>query len=374
LAHVVAELGRFLPPARLDVEPRGVHLAQREPARWTVLVRPRSEEDIRAVVLVASKAGVALIIGGGTAHGRPAPREGGSVQLDMTGLERTIDLDVRSQILRVQAGVSVAALRNRLHERRLFTGWTLSSEDPHTLGGVLSGVAVRWGARYGSPFDNLRGVVAVLPDGTIYREPVAPRRAMGPDLASLLLGTRGKMGILVEVAMRVMPWPAVSTVVELDLPTSRLIDLRGLFDAGLVPHLLECTADSNGAARVSASLHGRAAEVNAAVALLADLAGQPPRELLGMPVPAISSGEAAVVQWGALDTFVRAWAQDSRRTSFVLDCVTAHSLRVTGGGRRAHLACAQASTEGTWPAAQAGLDHLEGVKQRLDPLAILGRL
>jgi alkyldihydroxyacetonephosphate synthase len=57
----------------------------------------------------------------------------------------------------------------------------------------------------------LAGFTAVLPGGAIVTSKTVPRRAAGPDVASLMVGSEGTLGIVTEADLRVAPLPAERT-------------------------------------------------------------------------------------------------------------------------------------------------------------------
>ena len=112
-------------------------------------------------------------------------------------------LDHESLVVTAPAEMSLATV-----ERFLATsGHTLGLSDPRgeqTLGAWLADGAV--GARdpWEDPVDHLlAGFSAALPSGVRFRIASCPRRAAGPDLGALFLGTRGRFGRLLSADVRV---------------------------------------------------------------------------------------------------------------------------------------------------------------------------
>ncbi|MGE5450074.1 MAG: FAD-binding oxidoreductase, partial [Methanomassiliicoccales archaeon] len=68
----------------------------------------------------------------------------------------------------------------------------------------------QFSTKYGKIEDMLVGLQAVLPDGSIYENTIAPRTATGPRLDQLFLGAEGMFGIVTQVVLRVWPLPAAS--------------------------------------------------------------------------------------------------------------------------------------------------------------------
>ena len=57
---------------------------------------------------------------------------------------------------------------------------------------------------------------AVLPDGRVVRSKINPRRSAGPDVASLMIGSEGTLGIVTAVCVRILPRPPAVRTLLLD--------------------------------------------------------------------------------------------------------------------------------------------------------------
>lgn len=173
------------------------------------IARPRSTAEVAAILEWAHSARVPVVpVGGATGVcAGVAPVEGG-VFVDLGRLDRISEVDDRSRLVTVGAGVTGAALGATLSR----VGYTLGHEPQSvamsTVGGWISTRACgQLSARYGAIEDLVAGLEAVLPDGRIVRSKVAPRRATGPDLAHLLIGAEGTLGIVTEATLRVARIP-----------------------------------------------------------------------------------------------------------------------------------------------------------------------
>lgn len=366
------EVSRLFPPTRHEVFRAGGD-SEGDEGDWSIIVHPRGEGDLSKLLQLAGELKVLVRIGGRTPEGKPPLTRGGAVRVDMTGMDRVLDLDEESQLIRVQAGISIAVLNSRLAERRLITGWSMYSAEPHTLGAVLSGVVpLRWGTRYGDAAKAVRAMTVALPCGGILTSAAAPRRATGPDLSTLFLGTHGRLGIIGDVTLRVYPWPEEQRVYTATMSVKELGRLRGFLGQVHAPHLLEVSVDEGGNGMVTASFHGKGAEVEEMSKRLANMVDGGVKELPGVPDGVPPDTSAMTLSWPAFQRFLEAWDRGKSRKAFLVLAMTRHSLRVSGGGsapRRAAIArlpsCAK-KTRGI------GVVELIGVKKALDPENLLG--
>jgi hypothetical protein len=91
-------------------------------------------------------------------------------------------------------------------------GWYLSRSVFHgsnyRLGGWVSTRASgQFSSRWGSIEDLVLAFTVVLPGGEIVPIKPVPRAAEGPDLRHLFIGSEGTMGVIVDVTLKIFPFP-----------------------------------------------------------------------------------------------------------------------------------------------------------------------
>lgn len=134
--------------------------------------------------------------------GSCAALNGGAI-INLTGLNRILQINTREQTAWVQAGVITADLQNALNKLGFFYAPDPASERVCTLGGNLAQNAS--GARcmkYGGTPDHVLEANAVLPDGTTLH---LARNGAGPDLIGLLAGSEGTLGIITRMKVKILP-------------------------------------------------------------------------------------------------------------------------------------------------------------------------
>lgn len=114
--------------------------------------------------------------------------------------------------VRVQAGTTVAELDAALAEHGQMVPLDPRLPDRATVGGVLAaGESGLRRLRYGPVRDTLLEVRFMSADGRMIKAggPVV-KNVSGYDLCRLMVGSRGTLGVIAEVVLRVQPRPAVS--------------------------------------------------------------------------------------------------------------------------------------------------------------------
>ena len=175
-----------------------------------LVCRPASEDDVVALLDWCSSAGIAAIPygGGSSVVGGTEGRDlrdtyAGVVSIDLTSLDRVVEVDRTSRAARIQGGALGPVLEDQLRPE----GYTLrhfpQSFEFSTLGGWL---ATRSGGHYATVYTHIDDLVesmrVVTPRGVIESRRL-PGSGAGPSPDRLVLGSEGTVGIITEAWMRV---------------------------------------------------------------------------------------------------------------------------------------------------------------------------
>jgi len=200
-----------------------------EPGRRAT-VRPRDLAEARAAMLDAGAGGRPLrIVGAGTKQAWGAPVEAGLV-VETGGMDRLVAHNAGDMTAEVEAGMPLA----RLNELLGGAGQWLALDPPAARGGaaatvggiVATGDAGPRRLRYGAPRDLVIGMTFVLSDGSIGRTGGhVIKNVAGYDLAKLLAGSMGTLGLIASVVVRLHPRPAASRTVRLAATAKQAAEL-----------------------------------------------------------------------------------------------------------------------------------------------------
>jgi FAD/FMN-containing dehydrogenase len=150
-----------------------------------------------------------------------ANAEGRPVRIDeelTEGLDQILEYEPGDLTCVVEAGVRLSTLRAALAEH----GQRLSLDPPGdpTVGACLAAnLSGPLRHRFGAPRDLVLGVTLVLADGTIANAGgKVVKNVAGYDLGKLVCGSRGTLGLIARVSLRLHPLPAATRtlVVETD--------------------------------------------------------------------------------------------------------------------------------------------------------------
>jgi FAD/FMN-containing dehydrogenase len=182
------------------------------------VVSPAAVAEVAAVVGACGRAGAAIIPQGGNTGlvGGSVPWRTGTdrpaVVLSTRRLRGLGPVDELARQVTAGAGVTIAELHGHARAAGLSYGVDLAARDSATVGGTIAtnagGVLT---VRYGYTRAQLTGIEAVLADGAIVTR-LAGLAAdnSGYDIAGLLAGSEGTLGVITAARLRL--WPAETDV------------------------------------------------------------------------------------------------------------------------------------------------------------------
>jgi alkyldihydroxyacetonephosphate synthase len=172
---------------------------------------PRSDEDVRSLLDFGRKTGASLIAyGGGTSvvgHVNPVPGDRPVLTLDLSHMDRLLDLDRASQLATFEAGVRGPHLEAQLEPLGYTLGHFPQSFELSTLGGWIATRSTgQQSYHYGRIEDHFLGGHLESFLGPLDLPPL-PASAAGPDVRHFILGSEGRLGVLTRAIVRVHPRP-----------------------------------------------------------------------------------------------------------------------------------------------------------------------
>jgi glycolate oxidase FAD binding subunit len=174
-------------------------------------------DDVQAAILDATAP--LLPRGGGS---KPALSAAGTgIALDLSGLSGILEYDPGEYTFTAYAGTPLAAVRDALAENGQYLPFDPPLVDQGaTLGGtVAAGLSGAGRMRYGGVRDFLIGVRFVDGRGRLVRGGgKVVKNAAGFDLPKLMVGSLGRLGILVEASFKVFPAPKAYATLAATLP------------------------------------------------------------------------------------------------------------------------------------------------------------
>ena len=208
------------------------------------VVRPQSASQVSRILALASKKLIAVTArGAGTGlAGGCSPVRGGVV-LDMSGMNRILEIDIRNQQVIVEPGVVAERLNSALKPYGFFFPPDPGSLSMCTIGGMISyNSSGMRSVKYGTVKNYVLDLEVVLADGRIiHTGKKVLKSSAGYDLTRLFVGSEGTLGIITQAGLKIAPLPSVRKLIlacfdEAEVAGQAVIEI---FSSGITPSACE---------------------------------------------------------------------------------------------------------------------------------------
>ena len=212
-------------------------------AQPACVVLPGTTAEVQAVVCTCRGNGLPFVArGAGTGLSGGALPVADGVVVSLSRLDRILEVDLESQRVVVQPGVTNLDVTRAVEADGFFYAPDPSSQQVCTIGG---NVAENSGGAHclknGFTVTHVTGLTVVLPTGDLVELGGKALDPDGPDLMGVFVGSEGTLGIATEVTLRVVRRPEAVTTL---LAAFRSLDAAGaavsaIVAAGVTPAAIE---------------------------------------------------------------------------------------------------------------------------------------
>ncbi len=218
----------------------GLYAYRRAP--WLVAL-PETGEQVRSVLIECHARGVPVVVrGAGTGlSGGALPLENG-VLLNLTRLNRILEIDLANRMARVEPGVTNAAITQAAADHGLYYAPDPSSQIACSIGGnVAENAGGVHCLKYGLTVHNIQRLKFFTMAGEEITAGGTGLEGPGLDLLALMTGSEGLLGVVTEITVKLLPVPESARVLlaAFDDIGKAAAAVAAVIQAGLVPAGLE---------------------------------------------------------------------------------------------------------------------------------------
>ena len=208
-----------------------------------VVVLPASTEEVVACVKIAREAGLPIVArGSGTGLSGGALPIPGCVLIGLSRMRKILEVDYDNAFMRVQPGVINLDVSKHIGPQGWYYAPDPSSQSVCTIGGnVAENSGGAHCLKYGFTVNHTLGVRVVLHDGSVVDLGGVVADTPGYDLAGVVVGSEGLLGIVTEVVLRILRKPEATRTFFATFPSTTEAGnaVSAIIASGIVPAAIE---------------------------------------------------------------------------------------------------------------------------------------
>jgi alkyldihydroxyacetonephosphate synthase len=169
------------------------------------IVYPASTAEVAAVLRFAGQNLVTIVprTGGTATEGGLETVIEDSLVVDGSRMNAILSVDPVDMMATGQCGTGLQHLEDTVRAQGLTTGHSPQSKPLAQLGGLVATRSIgQFSTLYGGIEDLVVGLEAVFPGGQVARIKNVPRRAAGPDIRHVVIGSEGALCFVTEVTVK----------------------------------------------------------------------------------------------------------------------------------------------------------------------------
>lgn len=208
------------------------------------VVFPANAEQVSRVLALAAAEGVKVVPrGAGTGLAGGAVPLLPSLVLCFTEMNRILEIDLHNLTAVVEPGVVTGVFHEEVERRGLFYPPDPASAPSCTLGGnVATNAGGLRAVKYGVTRNYVLGIEAVLPGGTtVNLGGRTLKEVAGYNLAQLLTGSEGTLGVFTRLTLRLLPLPRARATILAGFkePENAAVAVAEILGRGFLPAMME---------------------------------------------------------------------------------------------------------------------------------------
>lgn len=215
----------------------------RKKGRAEALVFPESTEQVSRLLSYAHENRIPVTPRGAGTNlvGSTVPLDGGII-LDLSHMNRILELDRDTMTVTVEPGILLQDLQRYVEERGLFYPPDPGDKESSIGGNISTNAGGMRAVKYGVTRDYVRGLEVVLADGTVLQAGgKCVKDASGLSLKNLFVGSEGTLAVITKCILKLIPKPetSVSVLVPYADLEKGITSVLAILQAGADPTAVE---------------------------------------------------------------------------------------------------------------------------------------
>lgn len=209
------------------------------------VIQAKSVADVQAAVKFANDNRIPVTArGAGTSIVNGSAAEKGGLIIDLTQLNKILEINIPNQYAIVQAGVLNSDLDEEVRKHGYFFSPDPSSKRISSVGGnIATNAGGMSSLKYGTTKQSVVGLQVVLADGKLVELGGKTFKNNAPyDLTDLFVGSEGTLGIITAATVKLLPIPfgnPVTGLATFDNMKQLSIGVQNISGSGLYPSMME---------------------------------------------------------------------------------------------------------------------------------------
>ncbi len=171
-----------------------------------------NKEEIVKIMKYATELLIPVVVrGSGTGLVGACVAIYGGILLDLTKMDKIIELDEINMTLTVEPGALLMDISSYVEDRGFFYAPDPGEKSATIGGNIATNAGGMRAVKYGVTRDWVRGLEVILPSGEIIQTGAkVVKNSTGFSLKDLMIGSEGTLGIISEAILKLIPAPARS--------------------------------------------------------------------------------------------------------------------------------------------------------------------
>ena len=207
-----------------------------------VYVKAQDEEDVKNTLVIANEHKLPIVVRGAGTNLTGSTIPDGGIVLDVSGLNRILELDEKTLTVTVEPGVLLKDLIEYVESRGYLYAPDPAEKNASIGGNVSTNAGGMRAVKYGVTRNYVLALDLYKIDGTkVHLGATTYKYATGLNLQQLVVGSEGTLGVITKIVLKLLPLPqfTLNTVIAFDSLKQGIKNVNVIFNAHLEPTAIE---------------------------------------------------------------------------------------------------------------------------------------